>query len=144
MPRFDLRPLILVPLLLTAAACGDDAEPVAPPAPTPSVSPAAPSALPSPAASVPEPSDSVYVEEDEEPTPEQGELPGEAQSYLDEALGIELGSLEGAPPATASKKRATLDKLPDNPRQVLTALRDYEWFSPEAKQAYDRAVEASR
>ena len=143
MPRFDLRLLILVPLLLTAAACGDDAEPVAPPSPT--VSPPAPSVTPSaPVASEPEPSDSVYVEEDEEPTPEQGELPGEAQSYLDEALGIELGSLEGAPPATAKQKRAKLDKLPDNPRQVLTALRDYEWFSPEAKQAYDRAVQASR
>jgi hypothetical protein len=143
MPRFDLRPLILVPLLLTAA-CGDDPEPADPPAPT--VSPAVSTATPpsSPVASEPEPSDSVYVEEDEEPTPEQGELPGEAQSLLDEALGIELGSLEGAPPATAKQKRATLDKLPDNPRQVLTALRDYKWFSAEAKQAYDRAVAASR
>jgi hypothetical protein len=148
MPRFDPRLLVLVPLLASAAACGDDAEPAAPP-PSAAASAPAPSALPpsapaSTAPAAPQPSDSVYVEEDEEPTPEPGELPGEAQAHLDEALGIELGALEGAPGETAKQKRATLDKLPDNPTQVLAALRNYAWYSPEARAAYDRAVAAAR
>ncbi|MCA2217781.1 hypothetical protein [Jidongwangia harbinensis] len=156
MPRIDLRLLVLVPVLMSAAACGDDAEPADPP-PSPVVSVAVPSEPPSapptsePAnrptskpASKPKPTDSVYVEEDEDPTPEAGDLPDESQAHLDEALGIELGALEGAPKATAGPRRAKLDKLPESPTQVLAALRDYPWYSPEARQAYDRAVKANR
>jgi hypothetical protein len=147
MPRFDPRLLVLVPLLATAAAC-DDAEPADPP-PSPVISaPSAPAPSPSAPATTapaaPQPSDSVYVEEDEEPAAEPGELPGEAQAHLDEALGIELGALEGAPAETAKAKRATLDRLPDNPAQVLASLRNYAWYSPEARAAYDRAVAAGR
>jgi hypothetical protein len=153
MPRIDLRPLLVVPLLMSVAACGDDDPKPADPPPAPVVSSAVPSELPSAPpvskptskpASKPKPTDSVYVEEDEDPTPEAGDLPDEAQANLDEALGIELGALEGAPKATAGPRRAKLDKLPESPTRVLAALRDYPWYSPEARQAYDRAVKASR
>jgi hypothetical protein len=143
MARPDARVLVLVPTLMILGACGGDPEPASPP-------PAAPSSAapaPAPSAAEPEPSDSVYVEEDPDepdPTPEPGDLSDEAQSYLDQALSIELGAVESAPKATAAQKHATLDKLPENPTQVLAALRDYRWLSPEAKRLYDRAVAASR
>ena len=140
MARFDLRSLVLVPVLLTAAACGDDEAPQIAPPPSPVVTASSPSALPSAA---PEPSDSVYEEEDVEPTAEAGDLPQQAQAYLDEALGTELGALEAAAPATAAAKRKTLEKLPATPTQVLSALKTYEWVSPEAKALYARAVAAS-
>ena len=54
-----------------------------------------------------------------------------------------MGALEQAPPATAAEKGATLDGLPENPSQVLAALRTYKWLSPEAKGLYDRAVAAA-
>lgn len=144
MARFDPRALVLVPLLMIVGACGDDPEPAPPPvAPPPSAAPSA--AASDPAAEEPEPSDSVYVEEEPEepdPAPEAGDLPGEAQGYLDDALGVELGALEGAPKATADQRRAVLDRLPDNPSQVLAALKDYQWYSPEARELYDQAVAA--
>ncbi len=145
MARLDARTFVLVPLLMILGACGDDPEPApAPVAPPSSAAPA--SVLPS---EDPESSESVYVEpepeesEEPEPTAEAGDLPGEAQSYLDEALGVELGALEGAPKATADAKRKVLDGLPDNPRQVLAGLKSYPWFSPEARALYDRAVAAA-
>ena len=51
----------------------------------------------------------MYEEEDVEPTAEAGDLPQQAQAYLDEALGTELGALEAAAPATAAAKRKTLE-----------------------------------
>jgi hypothetical protein len=145
MARFDPRILALVPVLLVAAACGDDAEPVAPASPPASVS-AAPSVEPSPSEPpvIPEGSDPVYEEEDAEPTEAPGDLSGEVQSYLDEALGTELGALAAASPEVADGRRQILDKLPDNPAQVLTALKSYSWYSPEAKTAYDKAVAAAK
>jgi uncharacterized protein with von Willebrand factor type A (vWA) domain len=35
-----------------------------------------------------------------------------------------------------------LDRLPDNPTQVLAALQDYDWYSPEARDLYEQAVAA--
>ena len=139
MARFDLRSLVLVPVLLAAAACAHDEAPKIAPPPSPAVT-LSPSAEPSPS---PEPSESVYEEEDVEPTAEAGDLPQQAQAYLDEALGTELAALEAAAPATAAAKRKTLEKLPATPTQVLSALKTYEWVSPEAKALYARAVAAS-
>ena len=134
MARIDLRALVLIPVLLAAAACGDDeTPPVAPPSPVISATP--PSAEPSP-------SESVYVEEDVDPTAAPGDLSEAAQGYLDEALATELDALESAPPATAATRRATLEKLPDNPTQVLAALKNYQWISPDAKVLYEKAVAA--
>ena len=153
MLRFDPRPLVLVPLLLVLSACGDDPEPARPPAaPPPSAAPSAPASAPAAdpsAGEEPDPSDSVYVEEDPaeseepEPAPQAGDLPDAAQSYLDEALGVELGALEGAPQATGDQRREVLNRLPDNPAQVLAALKNYPWYSPEARALYDRAVAVS-
>jgi hypothetical protein len=143
MARRDPRVLVLVPLLLIAGGCGDD-EPVRP-APVPATS--APSVAPSAAApsDVPDPDDSVYVEEpeDPEPTAAAGDLSDEAQAQLDEAIGTELGALEGAPAETAAPRRKVLDALPDDPRQVLGALKNYVWYSPEARALYDKAVKAA-
>ena len=125
MLRFDPRVLVLVPPLLLAAACGTDSQPS-----TPAPASAAPSSV-APSAAVPQPSGSA-----------SGDLSDRAQSYLDEALAIELGALEQAPPAAAAEKRKTLDGLPENPGQVLAALKNYEWLSPEAKNLYDKAVAA--
>jgi hypothetical protein len=145
MARFDPRALALVPLLMIVGACGDDPEPA--PAPVSPPSSVAPSAAPGGDASAeaPDPDDSVYVEEEPEqpePTPEAGDLPDEAQSYLDEALGVELGALEGAPKEAADERRKVLEGLPDNPSQVLAALKNYPWYSPEARALYDRAATA--
>ncbi len=149
MARTDPRALVLVPLLLALGACGDDPETTPTPAPPLPSSAAAPSASAPAPGEEPDPSDSVYVEEEPEqseepdPTPEAGDLPGEAQSYLDEAIGVELGALETAPKATADQRRETLNRLPDNPAQVLAALKNYPWYSPEARALYDRAASVS-
>jgi hypothetical protein len=141
MPRIDRRTLVLVPVLLVAAACGDDETPPVVPPPSAAVSASSvPSGPAEPTA--PNPSESVYVEEDPDPTAEAGDLSDEAQAYLDEALGIELGALESAAPATAAARRKTLETLPANPSQVLAALKKYEWVSPEAKARYAQAVAA--
>jgi hypothetical protein len=143
MASFDPRVLVLVPVLLTVAACGAD-EP-ADPAPATSSAAASPVAPPSATdpSELPEPSGSVYEEEEPDPTAAPGDLPDEAQSYLDQALGIELSELQSAPAATAAQKREVLDRLPDNPTQVLAALKNYQWLSAEAKDLYDQAVAAS-
>ncbi len=148
MARIDPRALVLVPLLMIVGACGDDPEPspepVAPPSSAAaSVAPSAP--IGGFSDDVPAPDDSIYVEEEPEepePTPEAGDLPDEAQSYLDEALGLELGALEGAPKEAADDRRKVLERLPDNPSQVLAALKNYPWYSPEARALYDRAATA--
>lgn len=134
MARIDVRVLVLVPLLMSVAACGDEEPPAASP----------PSATAAPAPSTPEPTDSVYEEEDAEPTAEAGDLSDEAQAYLDQALAVELGELAVAPAAAAGQRRETLDKLPDDPSGVLAALKDYRWLSPEARDLYQQAVTASR
>jgi len=141
MGRIDLRVLVLLPVLLIAGGCGDDEAPPAPvvsaPATVPSVNP--PSELPDPA-------DSVPAEDPETPDPEPttaaGELSDQAQGYLDEALGLELVALEGAATETAAPRRKVLDALPEDPRQVLGALKNYVWYSPEARALYDKAVKA--
>ena len=142
MRRLDPRILVLAPLLLLTGACGDDPEPSAPASTAPSPAATTSAAPASPSAPVPEPSDSVYVEEDEEPTAAPGDLSDEAQSYLDQALGIELGALEQAPAEAATDRRKLLDKLPENPTQVMAALKNYPWYSPEARALYDRATAA--
>jgi hypothetical protein len=115
------------------------------PAPATSVVPSPSAAVPSVTASSPAPSQPADPP-DEDPatgTPiEPGEVSDEAQSHLDEALGLELGALEGASAGVAGPRRKVLDRLPENPKQVLAALKDYVWFSPEARAAYDRAVKA--
>ena len=139
MPRLDPRVLVLLPALMILGACGGDRKPGPPVASSPVAVPSASVTVPEP-----EPSDSVYEEEEPEPQePGPGTLSDEAQSYLDEALGIELGALETAPQGTADQKRKVLDRLPEDPAQVLAALDDYQWFSPEAKALYDRAAAAS-
>jgi hypothetical protein len=146
MPRIDLRTLVLVPVLLVAAACGDDETPPVVPPPSAAVSassvPSGPAGPSEAEPTAPDPSESVYVEEDPDPTAEAGDLSDKAQAYLDEALGIELGALESAAPATAAARRKTLETLPDNPSQVLAALKTYQWISPEAKARYAQAVKA--
>jgi hypothetical protein len=144
MARIDPRALVLVPMLMLVGACGDDPDPKPAPAVSPSVVASLPGASASPA-DVPDPSDSVYVEDESEvpdPEPEAGDLSDEAQANLDEAIGMELGALEGAPKDVADRRRAVLGRLPDNPSQVLAALKNYEWFSPEAKALYAQAVAA--
>ena len=101
MPRIDPRMLALVPMIMLASACGSDPEPSAP-APMPS----SPAASAPASAATPDPEDSVYVEEEPDPTTVPGDLSDEAQSYLDQALGIELGALEsraGGHRGTASR-----------------------------------------
>jgi hypothetical protein len=141
MGRIDLRVLVLLPVLLIAGGCGDDEEPPAPAASAPATAPSV--VVPS---QVPDPEDSVYEEDPEPPDPEPttaaGDLSDRAQAYLDEALGMELGALEGASAEVAGPRRKVLDKLPEEPRQVLTALKNYVWFSPEARALYDKAVKA--
>jgi len=142
MGRTDLRVLVLLLVLLIAGGCGDDETP-----PTPAVS--APSAAPSVTvpSQVPDPDDSVYVEEPETPDPDPttaaGDLSDQAQALLDEALGTELGALEGAPAETAAPRKKVLNALPEDPRQVLAALKNYVWYSPEARALYDQAVTAA-
>ena len=138
MPRIDPRMLALVPMIMLASACGSDPETVGAGADA-VVTGGLRTCLRGDA----DPEDSVYVEEEPDPTTVPGDLSDEAQSYLDQALGIELGALESAPEATAAQHRETLDRLPDNPSQVLVALRNYEWLSPEAEALYERAATAS-
>lgn len=148
MARIDPRVLLVVPLLLLAGGCGDD-EPSTP-APAASVVPSPPSAVPSavaPSAAVSSPSPAQPTDPpDEDPATgapvETGEVSAEAQANLDEALGLELGALEGASAEVTGPRREVLDRLPENPEQVLEALKNYVWFSPEARAAYDRAVKA--
>lgn len=141
MGRIDLRVAILLPVLLIAGGCGDDKEPPAPVASAPIVAPSAtaPSGLP-------DPDQSVYVEDPETPDPQPttapGDLSDQAQADLDEALGTELGALEGASAEIAAPRRKVLDALPEEPRQVLGALKNYVWYSPEARALYDKAVKA--
>jgi len=141
MGRIDLRVLVLLPVLLIAGGCGDDEVPPAPVASTPGAAPSV--TVPS---QVPDPDDSVYVEDPESPDPEPttapGDLSDQGQAFLDEALGIELGALEGAPAETAAPRRKVLEGLPEDPRQVLGALQNYVWYSPEARALYDKAVKA--
>ena len=143
MGRIDRRVLVLLPVLLIAGGCGDD-EPAQPPAPPTSAPVVAPSVT-APSA-VPDPDDSVYVEDPETPDPDlttaAGDLSDEAQAQLDEALGTELGALEGASTEVAAPRRKILDALPDDPRQVLAALKNYVWYSPEARALYDKAVKS--
>ena len=139
MRRTVLPLCLVVPLLLSAAGCGDD-EPAPPP---PAAS--APASVPaSPTAAEPaEPdSSSDFVEEEPDPTAAPGDLSDEAQALLDEALGVELGALEEAPAAEADKRRPVLDQLPETPQEVLAALTGYDWFSAEAEGLYQRAVRA--
>ena len=143
MRRFDLRLLVLVPLL-AVAGCGDEETP--PPAPAPSGPFTTPPSLPAPSPSPsdddpfggPDPSKPVVEEEDAAPTVTPGDLSDEAQAYLDEALGKELVALEGK--GAAGRQREKLDQLPEDPAGVLSALKDYQWTSPEAKKLYEKAV----
>ncbi len=142
MARLDPRVLVLLPVLFVAGGCGDEKDP----APGPAVSAPAPVPSVTVPSDVPEPDDSVYVEEPETPDPDPttaaGDLSDQAQALLDEALGAELGALEGAPAETAAPRRKVLDALPEDPRQVLGALKNYVWYSPEARALYDKAVRA--
>lgn len=149
MRRIDPRAFLVVALLLVAGGCSDDE----PPAPVPATSPAVPSpsaavpsaAVPSAAVSSPAPAEPADPP-DEDPTAgvpdEPDDVSAQAQSYLDEALGLELGALEGASAEQAGPRRKVLDRLPENPAQVIAALKNYVWFSPEARAAYDKAVKA--
>jgi hypothetical protein len=143
MGRLDPRVLVLLPVLLIAGGCGDDDQPAQPPpVTTPSLVPSLPvPSLPVPS-QVPDPNESIYVEEPEDPDPTiaPGDLSDAAQAQLDEALGTELGALEGASPEVAAPRRKILDGLPEDPRQVLAALKNYVWYSPEARALYDKAV----
>src|SRR5262245_39184275 len=114
---------LLLVLMAVLAGCGT--EPPAP-APTPPAS-----AGPAPSEEV-TPEESVIEEEDVEPSTAPGDLSDEAQAYLDEALGIELAAV-----AEKGERRPVLEQLPDDPSKVLTALRDYQWLSPQAKALYE-------
>ena len=134
MGRIASRALVVM-AVLGLAGCGTARQP----APSPPSPPSA-SALPSASESDdpfggPDPSAQVTEEEDVEPSAAPGDLSDEAQAYLDEAVGTELGAL-----AEAGERRPTLEKLPDDPSKVLAALKDYKWLSPEAKALYDKAV----
>lgn len=139
MGRIVYRALVVV-AMLGLAGCGTDKTP-APPAPPSSVLP--PSVLPSSTESDdpfggPDPTTQVTEEEDVEPSAAPGDLSDEAQAYLDEAVGIELGAL-----AEAGERRPTLETLPEDPSKVLAALKDYTWLSPQAKALYAKAVATS-
>lgn len=147
MRRFDPRVLLVLPLLAVGGCGGDEPEPLAPSAPAPLPTSAAPLVTPSATPSdddpfgTAEPSAPVTEEQDAEPTTEPEEISDEASAYLDEALARELTVLEGK--GAAGKQRETLDKLPDSPAKVLSALKEYRWTSPEAKKLYDKAVATS-
>ena len=147
MDRFDVRVLVLIPVL-AAAGCGSDPKPAAAPPSPPAVlsssaPPAAPSAGASPAKTTgPAPDESVYVEEDDDPTAAPGDLSDQGQAYLDQAIGVELEALQ-ASGAKGKDRLRKLEKLPEDPSKVVATLRTYSWWSPEAKSLYDKAV-ASR
>jgi hypothetical protein len=142
MGRIDPRALVLISLLALGGCGDDDPAPVTPAPPSSVAPPSAPASAPASAgagSAEPSPDESVYVEEDPDPTEPPGQLSQQGQSYLDEALGLELGALEGAGDQ-AKQRRAILDKLPEDPDKVLIALQGYPWWSPEAKTLYDKAL----
>lgn len=145
MARTDPRVLLIVPLLLLAGGCGDDEPSTPAPVTSTSAVPSPPAVVPSAAVSSSAPSQPAEPPDEDPATGapvEPGDVSDEAQSNLDEALGLELGALEGASAEVAGPRREVLDRLPENPKQVLAALKNYVWFSPEARAAYDRAVKA--
>jgi hypothetical protein len=135
------RSAVALALLMTVAACGDEGTKTADPPP---ISAAPPSAVPSDPPSTPvDDGESAYVEEEPDPTPASGDLPDEAQSFLDQALDTELNVLTTAGTAAAEKKLGQLGDLPEDPRQVLKKLATYTWQSAQAKALYEKAVSAS-
>ncbi|GLY98513.1 hypothetical protein [Actinoplanes sp. NBRC 103695] len=135
MGRIVYRTLVVIAASVLAG-CGSDK------APTPLPPPPAP-IFPSTSESDdpfggPDPSAQVTEEEDVEPSADPGDLSDQAQAYLDEAVGTELGAL-----AEAGERRPALEKLPDDPSKVLAALKDYTWLSPQAKALYEKAVSSS-
>jgi hypothetical protein len=148
MGRFDVRVLLVVPLLALGGCGSDDkSERPAPPAAASSATPG-PSASAGPSASSsvstgPAPDESVYVEQDDDPTAAPGDLSDKGQAYLDEAIGTELAALE-ASGDKGKQRRQALEKLPEDPSKVLVALRTYSWWSPEAKTLYDKAVATTK
>jgi hypothetical protein len=135
------RSALALAVLMAVAGCGhDDAETPGPPP----ISAAPPSAVPSQAPSTPvDDGESAYVEEEPDPTPAAGDLPDEAQSFLDQALQTELEVLSTAGTAAAEKKLGQLNELPEDPHKVLSKLATYTWQSAEAKKLYEQAVSAA-
>ena len=135
------RSALVLALLMAVAACGHDDTPA--PA-LPPISFAPPAVVPSVAPSTPvDTGESAYVEEEPDPTPAKGDLPDEAQSFLDQALQTELEVLSTAGTAAAEKKLGQLNELPEDPRKVLSKLATYTWQSTEAKKLYQQAVSAA-
>jgi hypothetical protein len=135
MGRIAYRALVVIAVSVLAG-CGAEK------APTPLPPPPAP-IFPSVSESDdpfggPDPSAQVTEEEDVEPSAAPGDLSDQAQAYLDEAVGTELGAL-----AEAGERRPALETLPDDPSKVLAALKDYTWLSPQAKTLYEKAVSST-
>jgi hypothetical protein len=126
------RVACLLAVVLVLAGCGTDRKET----PAPSVPVTATPSVETP------PSDAPVTDPPDSGAPESapGDLSDQAQAYLDEAIGTELGALEAAPPATVGDRRKTLDNLPEKPDQVVAALKDYQWLSPEAAALYRKAT----
>jgi hypothetical protein len=136
MVRNAHRVLVLI-AALGLAGCGT--APPSPPAPSAVSSGPVSSAPGSSAPAAPDESPSEIIEEEDvEPSAAPGEISQQAQAYLDESQGVELGALE-----QKGERRPALDQLPEDPSRVLTALRGYPWLSPQAKALYDKAVAAA-
>ena len=68
----------------------------------------------------------------------------EVRELLDTALTAERRELFPDPDDAARLAEAELDALPEETAGAVRALKDYQWRSPEARQAYDRIQELLR
>jgi uncharacterized protein with von Willebrand factor type A (vWA) domain len=68
----------------------------------------------------------------------------EVRELLDTALTAERRDLFPDPDDAARLAEAELDALPEETAGAVRALKDYQWRSPEARQAYDRIQELLR
>ena len=68
----------------------------------------------------------------------------EVRELLDTALAAERRELFPDPDDGARLAEAELDALPEETAGAVRALKDYQWRSPEARQAYDRIQELLR
>ncbi|HWG95066.1 MAG TPA: VWA domain-containing protein [Mycobacteriales bacterium] len=77
----------------------------------------------------------------------RGRLDGtlqEVRERLEQALELERGALFPDPSDDARLRELELDTLPDDTARAVEQLREYDWRSPEARQAYESIDELLR